>query len=51
MRSHEYEIGPDRFFMMGDNSPRSKDSRGWGIGRFRVGRRPTASRGRFLASS
>ena len=28
--SHEYEIGPDRFFMMGDNSPRSKDSRGWG---------------------
>ena len=21
---------PDRFFMMGDNSPRSKDSRGWG---------------------
>ena len=30
VRSHEYEIGPDRFFMLGDNSPRSKDSRGWG---------------------
>jgi len=30
VRSQEYEIGPDRFFMMGDNSPRSKDSRGWG---------------------
>ena len=30
VRSSEYEIGPDRFFMMGDNSPRSKDSRGWG---------------------
>ncbi len=27
---HEYEIGKDRFFMLGDNSPRSKDSRGWG---------------------
>jgi signal peptidase I len=30
VRSHEYEIGADRFFMMGDNSPCSKDSRGWG---------------------
>jgi signal peptidase I len=30
VRSEEYEIGPDRYFMMGDNSPRSKDSRGWG---------------------
>ena len=30
VRSREYEIGPDRYFMMGDNSPRSKDSRGWG---------------------
>jgi signal peptidase I len=30
VRSHEYPIGPDRFFMMGDNSPCSKDSRGWG---------------------
>ena len=30
VRSSEYEIGPERFFMMGDNSPRSKDSRGWG---------------------
>jgi signal peptidase I len=27
--SSEYEIGADRFFMMGDNSPCSKDSRGW----------------------
>ncbi len=26
---HDYPIGPDRYFMMGDNSPRSKDSRGW----------------------
>jgi signal peptidase I len=26
---HDFEIGPDRFFMLGDNSPRSKDSRGW----------------------
>lgn len=25
----EYELGSDRFMMMGDNSPRSKDSRGW----------------------
>jgi signal peptidase I len=29
VRSHEYELGDDRFMMMGDNSPRSKDSRGW----------------------
>jgi signal peptidase I len=29
LRSHEYRIGPDRFMMLGDNSPRSKDSRGW----------------------
>ena len=29
VRSHEYELGQDRFMMMGDNSPRSKDSRGW----------------------
>ncbi len=29
--SHEYEIGSDRYFMLGDNSPRSKDSRGWGL--------------------
>jgi signal peptidase I len=27
--SSEYEIGPNRYFMLGDNSPRSKDSRGW----------------------
>jgi signal peptidase I len=26
----DYKIGPDRYFMLGDNSPRSKDSRGWG---------------------
>ena len=25
----DYPIGLDRFMMMGDNSPRSKDSRGW----------------------
>jgi len=25
----DYAIGPDRFLMLGDNSPRSKDSRGW----------------------
>lgn len=30
VRYRDYEIGPDRFFMLGDNSPRSKDSRGWG---------------------
>ena len=24
-----YPIGPDRYMMLGDNSPRSKDSRGW----------------------
>jgi len=29
--SREFELGPDRFFMLGDNSPRSKDSRGWGL--------------------
>jgi signal peptidase I len=29
VRSKDYELGPDRFMMMGDNSPRSKDSRGW----------------------
>jgi hypothetical protein len=26
----DYSIGEDRFMMLGDNSPRSKDSRGWG---------------------
>jgi signal peptidase I len=31
VRSREYDVGPDRFFMLGDNSPRSKDSRGWGM--------------------
>jgi signal peptidase I len=30
VRYHDYEIAPDRYFMLGDNSPRSKDSRGWG---------------------
>jgi signal peptidase I len=30
--SHEYEIGSDRYFMLGDNSPRSKDSRAWDLG-------------------
>jgi signal peptidase I len=29
--SSDYPIGPDRFMMLGDNSPRSKDSRGWGL--------------------
>jgi signal peptidase I len=29
LRSSEKEIGSDRFFMMGDNSPSSKDSRAW----------------------
>ncbi len=29
VRTQEYPIGPDSFFMMGDNSPRSKDSRAW----------------------
>jgi signal peptidase I len=29
VRQEEYELGEDRFMMMGDNSPRSKDSRGW----------------------
>jgi signal peptidase I len=32
LRSSEYEIGLDRYFMLGDNSPRSKDSRGWESG-------------------
>ena len=46
LRFHDYEIGPDRFFMLGDNSPRSKDSRGWGR-TTRPGTRPaTARRGR-----
>lgn len=29
VRSEEFELGDDRYMMMGDNSPRSKDSRGW----------------------
>src|SRR4051794_30916757 len=29
LRWHDYPIGPDRFLMLGVNSPRSKDSRGW----------------------
>ncbi|QEH37653.1 Signal peptidase I [Aquisphaera giovannonii] len=28
-RSHDYQLGDDRYMMLGDNSPRSKDSRGW----------------------
>ncbi len=37
VRAQEYPIGPDSFFMMGDNSPRSKDSRAWDNGRCQVG--------------
>ena len=29
LKWHDYPIGPDKFMMFGDNSPRSKDSRGW----------------------
>jgi len=29
LKPSDYPIGPDRFMMMGDNSPRSKDGRGW----------------------
>ena len=29
VRSKDYELGENRFLMLGDNSPRSKDSRGW----------------------
>jgi signal peptidase I len=32
VNQHDYEVGQDRYFMLGDNSPRSKDSRGWGTG-------------------
>ena len=32
VRSSRIRDRADRFFMMGDNSPRSKDSRGWGTG-------------------
>ncbi|MDR3638360.1 MAG: S26 family signal peptidase [Isosphaeraceae bacterium] len=28
----DFPIGPDRYMMLGDNSPRSKDSRGWSNG-------------------
>jgi signal peptidase I len=27
---YDYEIAEDHYFMLGDNSPQSKDSRGWG---------------------
>lgn len=27
--AHDYKLGDDRFMMLGDNSPQSKDSRGW----------------------
>ncbi|WZO96832.1 S26 family signal peptidase [Isosphaeraceae bacterium EP7] len=30
LEPRDYKIGPDRFMMMGDNSPRSKDGRQWG---------------------
>jgi signal peptidase I len=29
VRASEYKIGPEHYFMLGDNSPCSKDSRGW----------------------
>jgi lipopolysaccharide export system ATP-binding protein len=29
LRSHDFRIGPSRYMMMGDNSPKSKDGRGW----------------------
>jgi signal peptidase I len=29
LTTKDYPIGSDRFMMLGDNSPRSKDSRGW----------------------
>ena len=48
VRSHEYELGEDRFMMMGDNSPRSKDSRGWASSDA-AGTPRTASPGRSLA--
>ena len=50
VRSHEYEIGEDRFMMLGDNSPRSKDSRGWDSSDSGVGPVRTASPGRFPAA-
>ena len=28
---HDYKLGDDRFMMLGDNSPQSKDSRGWSL--------------------
>ncbi len=38
--SREFQVGADRFFMMGDNSPRSSDSRAWGHKRDRRWDRP-----------
>jgi hypothetical protein len=29
LQAKDYKIGPGRYMMMGDNSPRSKDGRGW----------------------
>jgi signal peptidase I len=29
VEAREYKLGEDRYMMLGDNSPRSKDSRGW----------------------
>ena len=29
LQPKDYPIGPDRFLMLGDNSPMSRDSRGW----------------------
>ena len=33
MRSNTFELGEDEFFVLGDNSARSKDSRLWEMGR------------------
>jgi signal peptidase I len=50
--SHEarFEIGPDEFMMLGDNSPRSKDSRLWGNER-RAERRHTVPRSALVGKA
>ena len=52
VRSNEYPVGPDRFFMMGDNSPcRPRIAAAGGTATIPRGTNPTASPGRFLARS